>query len=218
MRPVLSPAQMRAFEKDAFARGLSPLLLMEDAAREMHRQIRERLPQNARTAAVFCGSGNNGGDGLALARLFQKDGFQVTVFLPVPPKTHEAMENLRCLSALGLPVTDELPGEFSFDFAVDAFFGTGFHGNPEPPYDAWIRAVNRGNYQALFSVDIPSGMDGAAGTAARDESGCPLCVRADWTLVLGLPKAGLLTGRTNHYKKAYVTLAKDDKIDFYANV
>ncbi len=194
MRPVLSPVQMRTFEKNAFARGLSPLLLMEDAAREMHGKILERLPENARSAAVFCGSGNNGGDGLALARLFQKDGFQVSVFLPVPPSTPEAQENLRCLSALGVPVTNELPAEFPFDFAVDAFFGTGFHGMPRPPYDAWIRAVSRAEFRQVFSVDIPSGLDGAAGTAARDENGAPLCVRADWTLVLGFPKTGLLTG------------------------
>ena len=194
MRPVLSPAQMRAFEQEAFARGLSPLLLMEDAARELHRQIRLRIPENARTAAIFCGSGNNGGDGLALARLFQKDGLKVKVFLPVPPKTDEAWENLGCLTALGVPVLQELPAELSFDFCVDAIFGTGFHGTPEPPFDGWIRAIRGGRFGMVFSVDIPSGMDGARGTAARDADGAPLCVRADWTLMLGFPKAGLLTG------------------------
>lgn len=194
MRPVLTPAQMRAYEENAFDRGLSPLLLMEDAAREMHRQIRARLPENARTAAIFCGSGNNGGDGLALARLFRKDGFQVSVFLPVPPSTPEAQENLRCLTALGISVTSRLPAGLSFDFAVDAFFGTGFHGTPKPPFDAWIKAIGMGKFGQVFSVDIPSGLDGTAGTAARDENGGPLCVRADWTLVLGFPKTGLLTG------------------------
>ena len=93
-----------------------------------------------------------------------------------------------------MPVLQELPAELSFDFCVDAIFGTGFHGTPEPPFDGWIRAIRGGRFGTVFSVDIPSGMDGARGTAARDADGVPLCVRVDWTLMLGFPKAGLLTG------------------------
>ena len=192
MRPILSPEGMRELEQKAFSRGVSPLLLMEDAARAMAERL-FALEKDAKSCAVLCGSGNNGGDGLALARLLLKRGVRAAVFLPKESQTPQALENLRYFEALGGEIRRDIPDEWPFDFAVDALFGTGFRGRVRPPYDAWVQALNASGLR-VYAVDIPSGLDGETGACGRTEDGLPLCVRADKTFVLGYPKEGLLLG------------------------
>ena len=194
MKPVLTPGQMRALEQAAFERGVSPLLLMEDAARCMFDRMRELLPAAAGSGVFLCGSGNNGGDGLALARLFLMAGYATTVFMPKAPSTDQAGENLRYYTARGGRVETGMPDRLSCDFCVDALLGTGFHGMPAEPLDKWIRLLGRSALPFVFSVDLPSGMNGETGECALFPDGTPACVRATHTLTLGFHKTGLLTG------------------------
>ena len=133
MLHTILPTQMQAAEQTAFAAGLSPLLTMETAARAAFDVLLDLLGCDCRGKNVLflCGPGNNGGDGLVMARLLlQARGFARIILLDTP-KTAEAQINLRHLQAMGADieaVPDELL-EDEYDAVVDALFGTGFTGS-----------------------------------------------------------------------------------------
>ncbi|MBQ9196304.1 MAG: NAD(P)H-hydrate dehydratase, partial [Clostridia bacterium] len=184
MRYIVTPQEMRAAEQAAFDRGVSSLLLMETAARQAFEALRETAPAGGKTV-FLCGPGNNGGDGLAMARMWRLAGGQSAVVLPEPPRTPDAQVNLRYVQALGIPILDQSPGEA--DAIVDALFGTGFRGAVDRDSAmgrliAWANSLK----SPILSVDIPSGMDGLTGAAEG------LCVRADQTVTFHAAKRGLI--------------------------
>ena len=184
MRYILTPQQMRDAEQAAFQAGVSPLLLMETAARAAFEQLKALLPGGGRVIFA-CGPGNNGGDGLAMARMWHAAGQEAVVVLPAAPTTADAQTNLRYAQALGIPIVDRITGPA--DAAVDALFGTGFHGaiRAGSVMGELVEAIN-GLGCPVLSVDIPSGMDGLTGHAAG------LCVRADQTVTFHAAKQGLI--------------------------
>jgi len=186
MQYAITPQQMRQTEQEAFSRGMSSLLLMETAARRAYAALREMLPPGGR-AVFLCGPGNNGGDGLAMARMLHLDGGRARVILPRPPETPDAKTNLACLEALWVPVGSEEAALDGADVIVDALFGTGFRGavGEDSPLGRLIARAN-GAGCPILAVDIPSGMDGASG-AVRGA-----CVRAARTVTFHQPKLGLL--------------------------
>ena len=112
MRTILTPGQMRALERRAFDLGVPPLLLMENAARAAHALFAELLGGVAGKKVLYLiGSGNNGGDGLAMARLCLLDGGEPAVLLVSKPRTPEAQANLGYVNALGIPVRAWAPGK-----------------------------------------------------------------------------------------------------------
>ena len=199
---VLTPKEMREREEAAFSRGVSPILLMEDAARA----LRDRLVPLLRPldrVLIICGTGNNGGDGAALGRLLLLEGFETRVLYVAEPRTESAKIMRTYYEALGgrAAVCDggyEARVEaFRPDCVVDALFGTGFHGMPDRDSAALIRLINRLKARIVFSVDVPSGMNGGDGAVPRDaETDEPLCVRATHTVTIGAWKPGLLLTRS----------------------
>ena len=127
------------------------------------------------------GSGNNGGDGLVMARAAAKDGWRVVVLLAEgDPKTPDAMTNYARLA--DLPVTKcrdaaALAAQ-PFDAVVDALYGTGFHGSLRPAGLAACALMNRQRESGTFvlAVDLPSGINTDTGEAAEG------AVRADLTV------------------------------------
>ncbi len=184
MRYIVTPEEMRGVEQAAFQRGVSSLLLMETAARRAFERLCALLPRGGRVV-FLCGPGNNGGDGLAMARMWRMAGNEAAVALPQTPRTPDAQTNYRYASALGIPVTPGIGGRA--DAVVDALFGTGFRGavDPESDMGRLIAAAN-GMGCPILSVDIPSGMDGLTGAAAG------ACVRADETVTFHAVKRGLV--------------------------
>ena len=203
---VLTPRGMREREREAFRRGVSSLLLMEDAARAIHASLKFLLREGSRVL-VICGPGNNGGDGAALGRLLRQDGYQVLLVGAGAPATDDARTMRAYYEALGGEAVDCLSTDdlqeiaakaeaFRPDCVVDALFGTGFHGVPEGMHADLIRLVNALGAKVVLAVDIPSGMNGEDGSAAADPaSGKPLCVRATDTITLGCWKTGLFRTR-----------------------
>lgn len=189
--PVLTPAAMRAWETGAFARGVSSLLLMEDAARALMDRLRPLLRPEDRVLVV-CGPGNNGGDGAALGRLLRQAGFRTLLLYAAAPATPDARTMLAYYRALGGETADtpDAADGFRPDCVVDALFGTGFHGRPEGLYAELIRRVNGCGARVVLAVDIPSGLNGLDGSAADGPDG-PCCVRATHTVTLGAWKTGL---------------------------
>lgn len=135
-------------------------------------------------AAVVCGHGNNGGDGLAAARHLHRWGRLGGIACTDRGalKGPAALE-AEALEAIGVEIGADL--EFAdAQIIVDALLGTGLSRPPAGKYAEWIRAINDAGKQVV-AVDIPSGLETDTGQALDPT------VRADLTVTLGLPKPGL---------------------------
>ncbi|MEC4176158.1 DNA-deoxyinosine glycosylase [Adlercreutzia sp. R7] len=152
-------------------------------------------------AVVFCGNGNNGGDGWVAAEYLDNWGIPVRVITAKAPDelTAEPARGaaLRAAAALGpgsaVHVAPDLAAVESLladaPLALDAILGTGFsHDTVKPPFDSWIRALNaaRERGTAVVAADVPSGLSAQTGAAAAES------VRADVTVTMIVPKPGLL--------------------------
>lgn len=206
--PVLTPGDMRRIEEKAFAAGVPPLLLMEHAAEAVVEALKEALGGTCKGKQVLflCGTGNNGGDGLAAARLFVQKGGRAEVWLRGQPGTESARTQLAWLRLLpavsivdlsalqpdALPFSAGSIPQRHFDAMVDALLGTGLKGAPDALTEQMIDIpVHDFSFSLppVIAVDIPSGMDGRTGA-------CPgAYVRADVTVTFHAPKIGLFLTR-----------------------
>lgn len=212
-------AEMKAIEKLADAAGLSYYQMMENAGTLSTELILAELAKADWIPAydvvfdlkpqvlVFCGKGNNGGDGFVVARKLSLLGFPVTVILVEgAPATDDAMTNDRLLPKAVERISvqtfletrlDAFPGAFS-GIIVDAIYGTGFHGTLTPKVAKVIEWINhsptrhseahhsethhsetRAPGKMVVSLDLPSGLSGDMSAEALPE----LCVKADHTIV-----------------------------------
>jgi hydroxyethylthiazole kinase-like uncharacterized protein yjeF len=201
MRAVLSRGQMRAFDAHAIEQCHVPsLVLMENAGRgSTDVLVRELLGGGSKGArvVVVCGTGNNGGDGLVMARHLLRRGAAPVVFLAGDPQrvSVDARANLDAWLGLGgemreLSSSAALSGLVDAmaraDVVVDALFGTGLD-RPVGGFLADIvRALNASRGQR-FSVDLPSGLDADTGVALG------VAVEARVTATFAHYKLGLLT-------------------------
>ncbi|HOQ30037.1 MAG TPA: NAD(P)H-hydrate epimerase, partial [Armatimonadota bacterium] len=145
-----------------------------------------------RTIVIFCGKGNNGGDGLVVARHLHRQGARVRVVLAAPREefSGDAEVQARIATNLGVPITQvraadevaELLAEA--DLAIDALLGTGTRGEVTGLVGDLIDLLNRSNVPAI-AVDIPSGLNAGTGVP------CGRCVRAHATVTFGVMKRGL---------------------------
>ena len=196
---VVTAAEMRQIDQDTIEGiGIPGIVLMETAGSAIVRAIEQHYPTCQRIG-IFAGKGNNGGDGIVIARQLAHIGRDVRLFLVSPEDsfTGEAQINLEIAKRLGLPIeeiltdarfygTGTVPTTLaSCELLVDAIFGTGLRGAVRNPIATVINAINR-LPTPILSVDLPSGLDA--------DTGHPLgvCVQADRTVTIGLPKRGLL--------------------------
>jgi len=184
--PLYDAAQMRAI--DAWAtgeRGVPSLELMERAGAAVAEEAQRMAPDGM--IAIFAGKGNNGGDGLVVARLLRERGRHVNVLIAADPDelAGDARVNL-----------DRLPGEPPYRLTgstvmgpapslhVDALLGTGATGEPRGAIADAIRTIEQGSAPVL-AVDVPSGVDASTGETAS------VAVRADVTVTFHAAKPGL---------------------------
>jgi hydroxyethylthiazole kinase-like uncharacterized protein yjeF len=179
--PTLTSAQVAEVDRLAATRfGLPVEWLMEAAGWQLARHCRGKT-------AVLCGKGSNGGDGLAAARHLHRWGRLHSVAALDRGALRGPAEKMAvALEAVGVEIADQPRLEGSV-LVLDAIFGTGLNRPPEGAAAAWIEAVNASGRRVL-AVDLPSGLDADDGRALSPT------VRADVTITLGLPKAGLLLG------------------------
>lgn len=188
--PLYTAGEMRAL--DAWAideEGVPSLELMERAGGEVARVVTELSPRGP--VRAVCGKGNNGGDGLVVARRLHAIGVEAEALLladrhdlsPDAQVNHERLADAggrwRVVGAGELP--EALAGS---GCVVDALLGTGFEGSPRPPLDAAIAAVN-GAGAPVVAVDVPSGVNASTGEAEGE------CVQADVTVTFQAAKVGL---------------------------
>jgi hydroxyethylthiazole kinase-like uncharacterized protein yjeF len=195
VRPVLTPGEAAALDRESQERGVSVDELMENAGRAVA-VAAEAIAGGAygRRAVVVAGKGNNGGDGLVAARHLARRGMGVAVLLLEPSEVMRApsstnLERLRsrCPSVRIRPFSGAaLARELArADVVVDAIFGTGFRGVPE---DHAAHAIEGIVASALpvVAVDIPSGVSGESGSVEG------AAVRADVTVTFGAAKPGIV--------------------------
>jgi len=184
LEPLYEAAEMRA--ADAWAieeRGTPGVDLMERAGVGLARVTAEAATPGP--VRVVCGKGNNGGDGLVVARLLRGDGREVDVLAvgDLSDAKGDARANLDRLPgdpprAFG---ADELRGPGAI---VDAMLGTGFEGEPREPVAGAIAAINDAG-APVVACDVPSGVNASTGEVEAD------AVRADVTATFHGPKVGL---------------------------
>ena len=180
----ISVAEARQIDRDAVEHlGIPSIVLMENAAKAAASVAATMGEQ----WVVYCGPGNNGGDGLAMARHL---GRLARVFLmsePDPQRYPDAALQLQILRRAGHPVAvgDMPPDGLATDVIIDAMFGTGLSRPLVGKAAAWIAQFNQSPGRKLC-IDIPSGLDGDTGA----ELGVACC--ADTTVTFVAPKHGLL--------------------------
>ncbi|NCA31368.1 DNA-deoxyinosine glycosylase [Adlercreutzia muris] len=197
--PVLDVSAVVALERAIAAAGTPLDRLMRRAGRFLAYEARKML-EGEGPVVIFCGNGNNGGDGWVAAEYLDRWGIPVRVVtarapedLAAEPARSAALRARAALSdrAAVLVVPDD--GEVAdllaaSPLAIDAILGTGFsHDAVKAPFDRWIRALNdaRARGTVVVAADVPSGLSAQTGAAAADT------VRADVTVTMIAPKPGL---------------------------
>ena len=162
---VLTAAQMRAVDRRTIESGIPGLILMENAGHRVVEFMERRFaPLASHRIAVLCGKGNNGGDGLAVARQLhtriRPRALDVALFADPGSLEGDAAENLRMLRACGCEVCTELPERArQATLVVDALLGTGLRGPASGRVLDAIRAINTSFPSAeVVAIDIPSGL------------------------------------------------------------
>jgi NAD(P)H-hydrate epimerase len=194
----MSRDEVRAVDKWAVeALGIPGAVLMENAGRSCAELVKEKLKHiPSPKVCIFCGTGNNGGDGYVIARHLINSGFKVAVILcgDRDKVKGDAKINLDVLERLGQPIEQLSIKDSNIadrvkdcaggaDMVVDALFGTGLSGQLSNEYKILIESINALNCPIL-AVDIPSGLD--------CDTGEPLgaAIRAKYTVTFVAVKKG----------------------------
>jgi len=192
---LVTAAEMRQLDRRTIEDiGVPSVVLMENAGRSTFQIILREFPDLLGPVAVLAGRGNNGGDGLVVARYLANEGFSVTVFLMASRDRvrGDALVNLKILEAMGHQVEEVLEEDqlnaavhrlSRAELVIDALLGTGLDSPVRGLLAQLIDRVNKLR-APILAVDIPSGLSA--------DTGEPLgsTVQADVTVTCGLPKLG----------------------------
>lgn len=188
MKPILTAQQMRDMEQAYFETGTASIDLMERAAAALCGELLTALAGRGKTCVFACGTGGNGGDGYAAARLFAERGGRA-ILLPVGwPRTADAIQNFerargKVFACADVASLGALPRP---DAWADCLFGIGLSRAPEGDAARVIERMNadREAGSLTVSADIPSGLCADDGTVFSP------CVRADVTVAFQTAKPG----------------------------
>ena len=182
---IVTADMVRALDRRATEEaGIPGAVLMENAGRAVFEQIRERFtPLRDQLFSVYCGLGNNGGDGFVVARYLSLAGARVRVQVVGDTSRIEgdAATHFRLMQEIGVRPG---VGETGPGVKVDALLGTGASGAPRGEFAYTIRRLNADSFP-IVSVDIPSGVDATTGRTPGE------AVRATVTVTFSYPKLGM---------------------------
>jgi len=185
-------AEMRNLDSRATSDfGISQEMLMEKAGEAAYSVILKEFGAKDRKFVIFCGAGNNGGDGCVVARKIHSDGGKVKVFLLGDSSKLDgaAKKNFGIISEMPIDVfalksIEQAKEAISnCDAIVDGIFGTGLSREAGGIYRDVIQLINESG-KKVFSIDIPSGVNGDTGQVMG------VAVKSDYTVTYGLPKIG----------------------------
>lgn len=186
---AISVDQMMRIEENGHRMGFERRMMMENAgAAAVRRLVDAFCDVHSTRVLVIAGTGNNGGDGMVMARHLAGLGARVRVALlgdESSIRTEETRWNWSLLSAM--PSVERI-GDYSAatdaEIIIDAILGTGVSGSPREPHASAIAFANASTAFRL-SVDVPSGLDATTGESPAE------CVRADMTVTFHRLKAGM---------------------------
>ncbi len=200
MKAVTAEEMRRIDSETIDVMGIPGETLMAEAGRAVA-EFAESLCHEEGAVAVFCGSGNNGGDGFVAAFHLAGRGIPVEIFLAGAKKGVAPLSAtfMRVCQNGGLPITEmagpDAAGRIDFGrygLIIDALLGTGFEGAVRAAMAEIIDAINASG-KTVLSVDMPSGLP--SGGAGPEGS----VVRAAYTVTIGLPKISLVTWPGREY-------------------
>lgn len=182
MDKLVTNAEMTEIDRRAQEEyGIPGMILMENAGQNAFRRLREEL-QAGQHLVFLCGAGNNGGDGMVMARAALMSGmYRVSVLAAREGARGNAELNLEILRKLGAeihPFEQEILDRA--DWVIDALSGTGISGALRPPLSDYVEEVNASPAR-VCAIDVPSGISDSFDGHAPS-------VRADLTLTMGAPK------------------------------
>jgi NAD(P)H-hydrate epimerase len=186
----LTRAQVRRIDQLALERYHIPgVVLMENAAIAAADIAVWMVGSANGPVLILCGGGNNGGDGLAVARHLHNRNIDVRILTTVDPAkyTGEAKTNFDICQSMNLPIAAASAQAISSSGAVliiDAIFGTGLTQPPRPPFAEFVAAIDTTRTPVL-AIDIPSGLDCDTGNPLG-----PACVTATRTITFVAEKIG----------------------------
>jgi len=188
---VLSREEINSIDKFTIEKvGILGQKLMENAGRGCSKFINDLIAPKSRIA-LFCGSGNNGGDGFVIARYLQNWQHSPEIFLTgnIDKMSVETLSNYHKCEKLCIPIyrIEEKPNDLSeFDLIIDAIFGVGLKGEIKGWRVDVINKINSSG-KTIVAIDIASGIDANTGQVK-------IAVEADFTLTMAAMKYGQLLG------------------------
>lgn len=190
---LYTATQSRAADSAAIhQQGVPSIVLMKRAARAAFKCLQKQWPA-AKQLSVFCGAGNNGGDGYILAGLAKSAGMQVIVYaLQAPSERNNEVQQARAFAAaheVCIQAFDDAADLNESDVLVDAMLGTGINKPLKADYAVAVTTINQCD-KPVLAIDIPSGLGSDSGHVLGVDA-----VRAAHTITFITVKQGLLTGR-----------------------
>jgi len=192
---TLTRDQIRRVDQLAVERyGIPSIILMENAGRGAAEIIDGYYGPNG-NAVIFCGTGNNGGDGCVIARRLHNLGWSVSIIVTGDESrvTPDMGTNLNIVRAMGLDIMSFAPNDEhqsalsrikTESVVIDALLGTGFRGQVREPLAGLIRSINESPKRATVAVDVPSGLDCETGSPSIPT------IHADHTITFVAHKSG----------------------------
>ncbi|CCO24529.1 bifunctional ADP-dependent NAD(P)H-hydrate dehydratase/NAD(P)H-hydrate epimerase [Maridesulfovibrio hydrothermalis] len=200
--PLPTPLEMSGWDRVAIDKiGIRGEILMENAGREaVFALLNEYGDITGKRILIIAGSGNNGGDGFVMGRLFADFGADVLILHTAPKSKYkgDAAYHLKIAAKLGVELKYFRPAENvvlpESDIIIDGLLGTGFEGELRPFAHLVVEAINRSSANSyIFSIDIPSGLNGLTGEPQ------PVAVKAHATVTFEEAKLGLALPHANQY-------------------
>lgn len=197
---IVSNIQMKSIEDAAINIGINQDLLMENAGIAVYSVLKKEFCIKNKKLLILSGPGNNGGDGIVLARKLFSNNVKVEVVFVAGVDNYRgaSRKNLDLLIKLGIPqksyfdITNFADYINKFDIIIDGIFGTGLNKSIDDVTTEIINIVNASKKE-IISIDIPSGVKGDSGEVNE------VCIKASKTVVLGRPKIGNLLYPGTYY-------------------
>lgn len=194
---VYTAEEIAQIDREAEEKGFPLFTLMENAGRSLFEHIR-RIVHPDQSLGILCGRGNNGGDGIVLARYLQNEGYEVELIFPLgEPKSSVAKAHLTYYRSLGYSITP-WDKRKSYDYIVDALLGVGtrlpLRSDVAEVVD-WANSLD----SVRIAIDLPTGVLANSGEVSKRKGlGSPF--RADYTFLLhGFKPSRFLAPASSYY-------------------
>ena len=186
MEYLVTSQEMKRYDENTIEKiGIPALVLMERAALGICEEVQKACSRLGAKVCILCGTGNNGADGLAAARILCTRGYRVDVVITGDPEkaTTQWQQQNRILQNYAVRTGSKIPDQ-EYDIWIDALFGVGLSREVTGSFRERIEQLN-GKKGIKIAVDIPSGV------CADDGKILGAAVKADLTVSFGFLKRGL---------------------------